>query len=173
LVIENTIQRVKLDIESHDPSKDFRKIDNRIGDANDMIAKKDSIFNELKKEEESNRSTLQMKSHTVQFEKLSTRWKNIQNKILGLPINKQDFNDNENDGKENIKPGAMFLEEESWIRERKKESPAIIIASNSFFLSRIQLSSSRNIAPGFIFSFPSFSLSLKSCLLIGSPKILF
>ena len=136
LVIENTIQRLKLDIESHDPSKDFRKINIRIGDIKDMIAKKDSIFNELKKEEEANLSTLQMKSHTVQFEKLSTRWKNIQNKILGLPINKQDFNDNKNEGKENIKPGAMVLEEEGWIRERKKELDAMIIAGDSLSIAK-------------------------------------
>merc|ERR1712020_265918 len=136
LVIENTIHRLKLDIESHDPSKDFRKINIRIGEVKDMISKKDSIFNELKKEEGANQSTLHMKSHTVQFEKLSTRWKNIQNKILGLPINKQDFNDNKNDWKENIKPGAMFLEEESWIRERKKELDALLIAGDSLSIAK-------------------------------------
>ena len=112
------------------------KLSQRLTDLKQMVAEKDGDFDILRLEEESNLSQKYVQMHNRKVEEITLRWKNLQNKILGLSIHnpKEDPGFDETLEKENINPSTwsnMFSAHESWLRDMKKELTSLVIAGDS------------------------------------------
>ena len=132
LTIETSIRR--LDEENSSGSKDVIKFNEQLKDIKHMIASKDAEFSALKLHEQTNNSEIQIKIHKVKLDELTPRWKNLQNKILGLSIH-DDYEEHKitrciEEETINTSVTALFSEHEVWIRERKKELSVMVVAGD-------------------------------------------
>ena len=136
LKVENEIETLELDI-SKSSSQSIVNVNDRLKEIKDNIAAKDADFSALKAEEKTHLSKDQAEKDKFKLEGLTTRWKNMQNKILGITIHENDVND-EGLEKEDTSLGlnVVFLEQESWIRDRNAELESMVVAGDSLTIAK-------------------------------------
>ena len=133
-IVERDIKEYEQEISSiSQNSSMFRE---KLIEIKEMIAAKDAEFSALKQDEEQNNSKHYVQAHKLKIEKITLRWKNVQNKVLGFAIqhqNEDTCNEDQTSEKENINPSlaVLFSEYELWIREKKKELGLMTIAGDS------------------------------------------